>query len=402
MKPVHETHKDTLSKEDFANLLMNRLRAAGETETVEYDPESFMLVKPPMHSHMLGDIYQHYKQASGAEREKLIGTFLASWRVVCGQDLPDFDDIKAELLPFVRPRTLLTIDYPHLFDALPGVFRIPHNVIADHLVILAQLNRSGHQMPVSGALLKYWKLSYSEVMQIAKDNLRKRPYDFVKKGGVYAFVSHEGDEPTRMLLSESIRDLDVAGELIVTVPNRHALFVCGSEDPTSLEFMVHATQINMPPSSRITGMAFRLVDDKWEVWLPPESHCTHAAFRELQLKSIGYIYAQQAEVLIPQSPDAFVATYMVRTVKKTGRQISCCTWTDGVPALLPEAEEICFVQGLDPNYFISGIADWETVQKVAGHLMEPQGLYPERWLVREFPSQSLCEQMLSPPESAEC
>jgi hypothetical protein len=37
--------------------------------------------------------------------------------------------------------------------------------------------------------------------------------------------------------------------------------------------------------------------------------------------------------------------------------------------------------------------DWETVRHVVEDLMEPQGMYPERWRVREFPSEEMLQEI---------
>ena len=58
---------------------------------------------------------------------------------------------------------------------------------------------------------------------------------------------------------------------------------------------------------------------------------------------------------------------------------------EAVDALLPQAEQIALASGTEANpdtFFVP----WEQVQKVAGSLMQPQGLYPERYRVQAFPS----------------
>jgi hypothetical protein len=42
---------------------------------------------------------------------------------------------------------------------------------------------------------------------------------------------------------------------------------------------------------------------------------------------------------------------------------------------------------------IYGIVPWDTVAMVMGDMLEPQGLYPERYLVKGFPSDEQMAEM---------
>jgi hypothetical protein len=46
-----------------------------------------------------------------------------------------------------------------------------------------------------------------------------------------------------------------------------------------------------------------------------------------------------------------------------------------------------FVPKAENEGGIAASADWASVTRVVGDLMEPQGLYPERYRVRDFPSE---------------
>ena len=63
-------------------------------------------------------------------------------------------------------------------------------------------------------------------------------------------------------------------------------------------------------------------------------------------------------------------------------------WTEGVDTLLPKTE-IVVLQSLSQDRSsacVHATGEWDRVQEVVGHLMEPVGLYPERYRVRSFPT----------------
>ena len=68
--------------------------------------------------------------------------------------------------------------------------------------------------------------------------------------------------------------------------------------------------------------------------------------------------------------------------KETGQQISYCVWTKDTVSLLPRTERI--VLGGEGHAPI--MAPWEKVVEIAGDLMTPMGIYPERYRVEGFPT----------------
>jgi hypothetical protein len=114
-----------------------------------------------------------------------------------------------------------------------------------------------------------------------------------------------------------------------------------------------------------------------------------AAWNELGHKVVAEIAGRQLV-----KTDIFVATYSALRDEKTGSVTSYCTWSEGVDCLLPETEQVVFFRPQSPeDGKLAARGDWNTVRSVAGYLMEPQGLYPERWRVREFPSEEVLKRI---------
>src|SRR5260370_21094632 len=62
-------------------------------------------------------------------------------------------------------------------------------------------------------------------------------------------------------------------------------------------------------------------------------------------------------------------------IRIPGRTAHNCAWTEGIPILLPEVDEVAFVRGSKGT----GRVPWERVMEVAADLIEPLDMYPKRF-----------------------
>jgi hypothetical protein len=203
-----------------------------------------------------------------------------------------------------------------------------------------------------------------------------------------------------MLLLDFIRKLKVRGDTIAMVPNRETLYVGGSEDATGLEMMAKLTKENVQHERSISGLAFRLVGDEWEIWMPPKEHPSYRDFRQLYIQSIGETYAEQKDLLERRHEieqlDVYVAEYSAMEENTNAELFSYCVWSEGVDTLLPEADQVFFFrpEAVEAEQ-MAGKVKWDTMKRALGHLMAPQGTYPERWRVKDFPDANMLEQICS-------
>jgi hypothetical protein len=80
--------------------------------------------------------------------------------------------------------------------------------------------------------------------------------------------------------------------------------------------------------------------------------------------------------------DIFVASFSAMEDKESGQIATFCAWTKNVLSFLPRTNRVAFMaDGQQPV-----MAPWERVVEVAGDLMKPVGMYPERFRVEEFPT----------------
>jgi hypothetical protein len=387
-----------LSQDGFAAMVIKRLRASGETGSIDYDPAEFRLHKPADHNFFLHNFYQQYLRSPKEEHEELIRNFLTTWHTSGFKAPQEFADAKPDLLPALRARSYLEIGIPRMSDDFRAKLDLAHQVVAEHLIETLVYDMPQSMMSVNDELLEKWGVTYYEAMEVAKENLQGKPFQFAQAGEMYAVASGDGYDATRMLLLDFVRKLKVRGDAIAMVPNRETLYVGGAEDAVGLAMMAKLTKENVQLERSISGLAFRLAGDDWEIWMPPEDHPTFPDFRELYIQSIGQNYAEQKDLLDRrhelEQTDIYVASYSAMEEEKSGRVITYCVWSEGVDSLLPETDEIFFFRpGAPQDEQLAGKADWNTVRRAASDLMEPQEMYPKRWRVREFPDVAILEQL---------
>jgi hypothetical protein len=148
-------------------------------------------------------------------------------------------------------------------------------------------------------------------------------------------------------------------------------------------------------------MALRLVDNQWELWMPPSDNPLYADFRLLELQSLARTYFEEKEMLelrhASEGTDVFVASFSILRNKKSGKAYSSSIWTEGVDALLPKTDRVVLAKTHGDGVEIAAHGSWEEVERIVGDLMEPNGTYPERKRVRAFPNDAALGEIGNPP-----
>jgi hypothetical protein len=383
------------TRDQFARMMLKRIRKSGDQRPIEYDAEKFQFRRNNSQISFLGNVYLEYLRCERGGREQLIRNFLAMWYTT-ERDVPDdFDLVKADLLPALRAKSFFEIDMKRA--EADGKFKAMYETIGEHLALALAYDLPTSMMIVNEEALEKWGVTFYEAMEVARQNLADKPISYAEVGSLYALMNNDGYDATRLVLLELVRKLNVAGETIAMVPNRERLYIAGADDNEGLTAMLHFAQEDVQHERYISGIAFRLERDEWAPWLPPDGHPLRRNFRELANHTMGQMYTVQAELLNKHyeasQVDLFAASFMGLKNESTGEFASHCMWLDGLDSLLPQTDEVflCRRQGNDMS--ILARCDWETVCRLAGDVMEPQGMYPERYRVREFPDDELLRRL---------
>jgi hypothetical protein len=132
-----------------------------------------------------------------------------------------------------------------------------------------------------------------------------------------------------------------------------------------------------------------ILGDGWSPFELPEEHSLFRRYQSLRHLTMAMDYSWQAELLSDcyrqQDEDIFVAS----TLTKPGCEWpTIAFWLAGVDTFLPKTAIIGFQSFCldEMSGIVDAAAEWDRVREVVGDLMEPIGLYPERYRVRSFPN----------------
>lgn len=387
------------TKDEFARIVIERLKQAGDTRALEYDAANFRI---------------HAKQSDGAEgwmnlerrydlflrtpveeRREWWAKFIRGEMSTASPEKIDFN--LPDLFPQVRLRSYfdsIQIQMETEDDTVSDA--IPYAPVGDYLGVGIVRDLPEQMMYASKATLKELKLDFKNAFRTARKNLEKLEADvMVLDERIYMFVNDDSYDGSRIFVKELLQTLKVKGDLIAVLPNRNRIFLAGSNDADGLVVLAEVVEqaaTNEP--DLMCPVPLRYVNNKWETWLPPQNHRSFAAFRRLQLQFLHGEHETQKELLVKmyekKDIDIFVATFKAMETNE-GRLMSYAAWGKGVTTLLPRVDEVTFV---DLEKDQSSVAKWEDVVRVVGHRMTPDPKrFPPRWLVDSFPTEAEMKSM---------
>lgn len=383
--------KNPPTKDEFAKLVTDRIRQAGEKGSIIYEPEEFSLRGEGKRfaAMFLTNAYKEYCAAPADAHELVVKNWVRNWFATSKEMPEDFEDVKPDLLPVVRSRAYFDL------NSLRGEVECgkptswPYQLLGEHFGVglVYDLPESMRSIPQTS--LDAWGVTFYEALEAALENLLSLEAKFIgpESGeGVYLSATGDSYDSSRLLLKDGIRQFQVKGDHVAMIPNRENLVVVGSEDAEGLAGMVKLANKAMKEPRPISGIALRLDGDEWVPWLPDLSHPLYKDLQQLHLQTLGHDYAEQTDLLDKlhekKGEDVFVATFSA-IQSPEGRLFSYATWTETTNSLLPKTDILVLGR-------VGGkiaMVEWQKVVDVAGDLMEPLDIYPPRYRVRTFPSE---------------
>jgi hypothetical protein len=387
------------SRDKFAKLVMSELSRLGQTTPMRYDAEQFLIERGSEGFINLANLYHEYCQVPRRERAGVLQRFIQGCVGTTDFELPaDFEDVHPDLLPVVRSRFYL--ESVGLQSRARGGedFSVPQQLIGDHLALSLVYDLPQAMRSITQDDLDRWSVTLYEAVEAARRNLEQMgnvafaSLQSDAGDGVYFSATGDNYDASRLVMLDLIRKFQVRGDYIAMVPNRDTLVVTGSEDEAGLAVMIKAAEDSFDKPRPISTIALRLEGDAWETWLPERSSPQFAKFHELKVRTVGMEYNDQKELLDQihekTGADLFVASFNAVQRKDTGAIASYGIWAQDVVTLLPETDDVILLRG-DPeanNIELAAAGPWQKVRDVVGDLMQPLGVYPERYRVNKFPT----------------
>ncbi len=187
-----------MSRDAFAQIVMDRLHQTNATATVNYDREHFCLRGDADHVFNLGELYKVYCATDDKSQEKLLSGTARTW---FRQDytLPEeFADAAHDLMPYVHARAF--------FELSPQ--RWPYHVLGEHFGVTIAYEWHEVRQLVPQEALDAWGVSLDEALKIAKKTLEKLPANVAapRSGeGLCCLVTGDDRDSCRLLLPEIAR-----------------------------------------------------------------------------------------------------------------------------------------------------------------------------------------------------
>ena len=380
------------SKNDFAQLVMARLRETGVSGEISYDADEFQVtVEGETKSILyLGNAYREYCSLSRKNRPNSLRRFVRGWLDAHKPAPDEYADIKPDILPAVRLRSFF--ESARLRMAIGGdadTF-LQYQTLGNDLGLGLVYDMPDSMKPISNREIALWGVTFYEALEAARENLRQLPPRIMgpKQGrGIYVFTTNDGYDSSRLILLDLIRQFQVKGDYIAMAPGREMLIVAGIRRLPGLQAMIEAGQEG---SSR-----------NRERFRAPHfgSTATHGrrGCRKPPIPSASAFRALWIQLLRPGLRGTKgTAGCLVRkdrsghsrggaswpSSRRKGHIFTYCIWSKDVPMLLPRTDSVAFQGAAETPV----VATWEKVVEIAGNLMMLMDMYPERYRVEGFPT----------------
>lgn len=301
------------------------------------------------------------------------------------------------LLPVIRERW-------QVVPAIISPVGLPHVVMGEHLALVVASKVSRGLVPIDHDRLAAWGVPFGEVVQQAIANVGSPGVALDRlSGSGRAYRVSGGPGAVAAILRNPIllSEVAISGTPLVMPAHSECLFVTGDQDTPGQRAVLRAAEESADRRHSLVGHGLRLEESEWSPWMPARSHYLYVGYQKLAFGAVWRRYEAQNEALINGRYDShppgecFVSSLMLIRDPATSAPQSATVWSKSTRCLLPRADVIGFAepQLSDNKVLIYGMVPWDTAAAVMGDMLEPQGLYPERYLVNGFPSDEQMAEM---------
>jgi hypothetical protein len=299
------------------------------------------------------------------------------------------------LVPKVRPRfhyealALRQVLACPLFQPLAGLFAL--SLVADF---------PEGELDVGPRELAAWGADFDILLQRARSNLLLRgdPDGFREVcPGLFRSTWRDGLDGSRVLLPGLLKRLSLQGDPVVVLANPDTLLVAGADDPAGLDRLLQAgLEFLQEDRQARNACPLRLRNFCWETWEAPAEHPAAPLLARIRRRRLLEEYSWQKNLLDGRngcdSPVTVAPLELDRS--PNGKVTSLTRWQQGVAeGWLPEADRVGLV-GDQGCIWLS----WAQARRHLGHLLEPLGMFPERYRFKGFPDLDTVARLASASE----
>jgi hypothetical protein len=337
----------------------------------------------------LANIHLEYSAASRLGRRHLLQKYFAMLQTPPVSKLWSLAQTK--IYPLLRSRyDLLTHEIASRHKQEPFPPRAARRFISSLDQILGyDHGQTVSQVPAS--TVEEWAVPLDVVIDRALNNLRSLPAPTWLKvnPSVWKLESDEGYNESFLQLPKVFEILPAKGTPVAMIPNRGALLATGSDEPGGLTALLAEARKSLQEAAwPLCGDLFRIGSNGIQLLAPEGRDGT--ALDSIQKIDISSIYSAQKTALEAHceaiQDDVYVATFGLLGQKNDPDQLqSWCSWTEGVPTLLPKADLIAFIWDLS-GARKTALVSWKKAAATVGHYFKPTDEDPARTRVDEFPN----------------
>lgn len=337
----------------------------------------------------LANIHLEYAAAPRVERRNLLQKYFAMLQTPPVSKLWSLAQTK--IYPLLRSRyDRVTIDIDNRRKKDPVPPRAARRFIGSIDQILGyDLGQTVSQVQIE--TLAEWGISLETAIDRALTNLHALPPPRwqPRAAAVWQLESPEGYTESLLQISRIFDQLPARGTPLVMIPNRGVLLATGSDEPEGVTALLAEARRSLQELPwPLCGELLRIASTGIQTVVPSGSDAN--ALTSIERLDLESVYAAQKTALenhCEAIEDAvFVATYGLLGKKGDPSQLqSWCSWTQGVPTLLPTTDLIAFVWDLS-GVRKTALVSWTTAAAIVGHYFKSTNEDPPRTRVDEFPN----------------
>jgi hypothetical protein len=335
----------------------------------------------------LGNIFAETRDLGPSDRAARIRRFIKAVGAPVAED--EWSSVRGRLVPLLRASSL------RLTPASGGADLLCRGFAPCLLECVGIDGEDSFQLVVS-ANVEAWKMTAGAVFDQARKNATGafRPedttiYDRRAPYPLWRVSRDDSYESSRLVLPGWLASFasKVKGRPVAIAPHRSFVLVGGDGDEACLERLIDSAQREHSASPRNISPGLYTVDAAGAVVplvLPLEHRLfNQVALGHLLLATTEY-QAQQQFLQRERGEGVFVAPF-VAVQAQDGRVASYTTWTQEVPSLLPETDQIAFV--IDPagSPRVFRVPWAVAAARIGDCLVREPGTDPPRWHTARWP-----------------